>query len=107
MVLVTYTGRAREGLMTCEPTVLESWITVSMMRWQNRAGTGSASVQIHKTSMELVMYTGRAREGHMGCEVREWELKISVKHLVTHGARGTRQMETIAEEWRGSVTPVW
>jgi len=66
-----------------------------------------AEPQIHKTSMELVMYTGRAREGHMGCEVTEWELEISVKHLVTHGARETRRMEIIAEEWRGSVTPVW
>ena len=58
--------------------------------------------------MGLVTYTGRAREGHTGCEATEWESETSVRCMVTHGARGTRQLVmTVGEEGGGSVTQGW
>ena len=81
---------------------------LSVMRGQNRAGTGSASVTVHGASMGLVTYTGRAREGHTGCEATEWESETSVRCMVTHGARGTRRLVmTVGEQGGGSVTQGW
>ena len=61
---------------------------LSVMRRQNRAGTGSASVTVHGASMGLVAYTGRAREGHTGCEATEWESETSVRCMVTTRGAG-------------------
>jgi hypothetical protein len=80
---------------------------LSVMRRQNRAGTGSASVTVHGASMGLVTHTGRAREGHTGCEATEWESETSVRCLVTHGARGTRRVTMTVGERGGSVTQGW
>ena len=81
---------------------------LSVMRGQNAAGTGSASVTVHGASMGLVTYTGRAREGHTGCEATEWESETSVRCMVTHGARGTRRLVmTVGEQGGGSVTQGW
>ena len=81
---------------------------LSVMRGQNAAGTGKASVTVHGASMGLVTYTGRAREGHTGCEATEWESETSVRCMVTHGARGTRRLVmTVGEEGGGSVTQGW
>ena len=62
---------------------------MSVMRRENRAGTGSASVTVHGAGMGLVTYTGRAREGQTGCEATEWESETSVRCLVSHGGRGS------------------
>ena len=80
---------------------------LSVMRRQNRAGTGSALVTVHGASMGLVTYTGRAREGHTGCEATQWESETSVRCLVTHGARGTRRVTMTVGERGGSVTQGW
>ena len=80
---------------------------LSVMRRQNRAGTGSASVTVHGSSMGLVTYTGRGREGQTGCEATEWESETSVRCLVTHGARGTRRVAMTVGERGGSVTQGW
>jgi hypothetical protein len=77
---------------------------LSVMRRQNRVGTGSASVTVHGASMGLVTYTGRAREGHMGCEAKQWESETSVGCLVAHGARGTRRVTRTVGERGGSIT---
>ena len=80
---------------------------MSVMRRENRGGTGSASVTVHGSHMGLVTYTGRGREGHTGCEATEWESETSVRCLVTRGARGTRRVVMTAGERGGSVTEGW
>ena len=52
---------------------------LSVMRRQNHAGTGSASVTVHGASMGLATYTGQARNGQTGCEATEWESETSVR----------------------------
>ena len=52
---------------------------LSVMRRQNRAGTGSGSVTVHGAGMGLVTHTGRARGGHTGCEATEWESETSAR----------------------------
>ena len=73
----------------------------------NRAGTGSASVTVHGSSMGLVAYTVRGREGQTGCEATEWESETSVRCLVGHGARGTRRVVMTVRGAGGSVTQAW
>jgi hypothetical protein len=113
--LVTHGARGtRRVVMTAGErggSVTQGWSVdvraLSVMRRQNRAGTGSASVTVHGASMGLVTYTGRAREGHTGCEATQWESETSVRCLVTHGARGTRRVAITAGERGGSVTQGW
>ena len=80
---------------------------LSVMRRQNSAGTGLASVTLHGAGMGLVSYTGRAREGHTGCEATEWESETSVRCKVTRGARGTRRLVMTVGERGGSRTQGW
>ena len=54
----------------------------------NRAGTGSASVTVHGSSLGLVAFTALGRVGQTGCEGTEWESETSVRCLVGHGVRG-------------------
>jgi hypothetical protein len=75
---------------------------LSVVRGQNRAGTGPASVTMHGASMGLVTYTGRAREGHTGCEATQWESETSLRCLATHGARGTRRVTMTGESGEGA-----
>eukprot|EP00001_Collodictyon_triciliatum_P158170 27748_6 len=76
---------------------------VSMVRRQNRAGTGSASVTVHGASMGLVALTAMVRSGQTGCEGTEWESETSVRCLVGHGARGTRRVVMTTGERGGCV----
>ena len=80
---------------------------LSVMRRQNRAGTGSASVTVHGASMGLVTYTGRAREGHTGCEATEWESETALRCLTFNGVRGTRRVMLTAGQASGSVSQAW
>ena len=64
--------------------------SMSVMRRENRAGTGSASVTVQGSGLGLVAYTGMVRSGETGCEGTEWESETSVRCLVGHGAGGTR-----------------
>ena len=92
-------------------SVTQSWSVdlagLSVMRRQNRAGTGSTSVTIHGSSMGLVTYTGRAREGHTGCEATEWESETSVRCMIGRGLRGTRRVLITSGAQAGSVTQAW
>jgi hypothetical protein len=36
------------------------------------AGTGSASMTVHGSSMGIVRHTARGRTGHTGCEGTDW-----------------------------------
>ncbi len=80
---------------------------LSVMRRQNHAGTGSASVTVHEANMGLVTYTGRARNGKTGCEATEWESEASVRCLVKNRARGTRRLSMTVGKQEGSVTQGW
>jgi hypothetical protein len=61
---------------------------LSAMRQTNRAGTSSASMTVHGSSMGLCCIHTRGREGHTGCEGTEWQSETSVRCLVGHGAEG-------------------
>ena len=76
--------------------------SMSVMRRENRAGTGSASVTVHGSSLGLVAYTGMVRSGETGCEGTEWESETSVRCLVGRGARGTRRVAMTAGERAGT-----
>ena len=70
----------------------------------NRAGTGSASVTVHGSSLGLVAFTAMGRVGQTGCEGTEWESETSVRCLVGHGTRGTRRVTMTAGEGPSSMS---
>jgi len=57
---------------------------LSATRCVNRAGTWSASVTVHGSSMGLVAVSAHGRVGHTGCEGTGWESETSVRCLVGH-----------------------
>ena len=73
-------------------SVTQAWSVeigaLSVMRRENRAGAGSASVTVHGASMGLVAYTGRAREGHTGCEATEWVEVSCCARITWYSASG-------------------
>ena len=80
---------------------------ISVMRRNNREGTGSASVTVHGSSLGRVSYTAMVRSGQTGCEETEWESETLVRCKVGHGARGTRRVVMTAGERSGSGTAVY
>ena len=91
-------------------SVTEGWSVdlggVSMVRLQNQAGTGSASVTVHGASMGLDGLTAMVRSGETGCEGTEWESETSVRCKVGHGAWGTRRVVMTEEERPGRLSAV-
>ena len=81
--------------------------SMSVMRRENRAGTGSASVTVHGSSTGLTGYTQSMRAGHSACEATHWEAETSVRCQVMHGTQGTRRVLATAGSRSGSVTDVW
>jgi hypothetical protein len=77
------------------------------MRRINHAGTGSASMTVHGSSMGLIAHTTRGRTGHTGCEGTVWQSETSVRCLVGHGAGGTRRVVMTVGVRGGSVTQGW
>jgi len=80
---------------------------VGMMQKFNRAGTGSASMTVHGSSMGLLMYTGQVRGGQTGCKATEWRSETSVRCLVGHGSRGTQGVVMTANGRAASYTQGW
>jgi hypothetical protein len=78
--------------------------SVSAARSGNHAGTVSASVTVHGSSLGLVGFTAMGRVGETGCEGTEWESETTVRCLVGHGARGTRRVVMTAGERGGSMS---
>ena len=66
--------------------------SMSVTRRSNRAGTGSASVTVHGSSLGLVAFTALGRVGQTGCEGTEWESETSVRCLRGSGFSGTRTL---------------
>ena len=66
--------------------------SISMMRRKNSAGTGSASVTVHGSSLGLVAFTAMLQSGHTGCEATEWESETSMRCLIGYGAQSTRRV---------------
>ena len=85
---VTLTSTARSGSML--QAFSEDLSLLSVMRHENSAGTGSASVTVHGLSLGLVALTAMVRSGQTGCEGTEWESETSMRCLTGHGAGGTR-----------------
>ena len=81
--------------------------SMSMPLRLNSAGTGSASVTVHGSSLGLVAFTALGRVGQTGCEGTEWESETSVRCLVGHGTRGTRRLAMTAGEQRGSGSAMY
>ncbi len=79
-------------------------MTVSRARRGNRAGTGSASMTMHGSSMGIVRCTVRGRLGHTGCEGTDWQSETSVRCQVGHGAAGTRRVVMTAGGRGASAT---
>merc|ERR1719163_2301817 len=78
--------------------------SMSTMRRDNSAGTGSASVTVHGSSLGLVGMTAMVRSGQTGCEGTEWESETSVRCLAGHGGQGTRRVVMTARERGGSMS---
>jgi hypothetical protein len=87
---VVMTGGERGG------SVIQGWSVdsggVTMVRRQNRTGTGSVSLTVNGTNMGLVSLTEMVWSGHKGFEGTEWESETSVGCLVGQGPRGTRRV---------------
>ena len=66
--------------------------SMSVMRRENSAGTGSASVTVHGSSLGLVAYTGMVRSGETGCEGTEWESETSVRCHFGSAAGSSRRI---------------
>ena len=80
---------------------------LSLSRRSNRAGTGSASVTVHGSSMGIVCDTVRGRTGHTGCEGTSWESETSVRCRLGHGSRNSRAMVMTLGSRRGSTSQAW
>ena len=80
---------------------------VSVLRYANRAGTGSASVTVHGAGLGNEQHTARGRTGHTGCEGTSWESETSVRCRVGRGAIGTRRLAMTVGSRRGSLSQAW
>merc|ERR1719398_616757 len=81
--------------------------SVSTMRRDNSAGTGSASVTVHGGGLGLARMTAMVRSGQTGCEGTEWESETSVRCLAGHGVQGTRRVTMTAGERSGSMSEAY
>merc|ERR1719253_240677 len=81
--------------------------SMSTMRRDNSAGTGSASVTVHGSSLGLVGMTAMVRSGQTGREGTEWESETSVRCLAGHGGQGTRRVTMTAGERSGSMSEAY
>jgi hypothetical protein len=107
-------GGTRRVVMTAggrRGSVTQGWSVdtpdLSRMRRLNHAGTGSASITVHGSSMGLVAHTVRGRMGHTGCEGTAWQSETSVRCLVGHGSGGTHRVVMTTWGRGGSVTQGW
>ena len=82
---------------------------LSMVSHANFAGTGSASMTVHGSSMGLTTYTGRLRKGQTACEATEWGSESSLTCMAGLGLPGGRRivMLTVGERGCVSVTQAW
>ena len=87
---ITITASERVGSMSQVYSVDAGIVRAAISG--NHAGTGSASVTVHGSSLGLVGFTAMGRVGQTGCEGTEWESETTVRCLVGHGARGTRRV---------------
>jgi hypothetical protein len=109
-------GGTRRSVMTVGQrigSVSKAWsvdaMSMSRTRRGNRAGTGSASMTVHGSSVGTVTYTVRGRIGHTACEGTDWQSETSVRCLEIHGCRGTQRvaMTAGAGELSGSASQGW
>ena len=82
---------------------------LSMVSHANFAGTGSASMTVHGSSMGLTTYTVRLRKGQTACEATEWGSESSLTCMAGLGLPGGRRivMLTVGERGCVSVTQAW
>jgi len=81
--------------------------TLSLLRFMNGAGTGSASVTVHGSHLGLVAYSLRALQGVTGCESTEWESESALRCRMGHGTRSTLQVVMTIGDKVGSITQAW
>ena len=75
----------------------------SVLRRDNRAGSGSSSLTVHGSNMGRGGVSGAVRDGFTSCEATEWESETSVRCLVGHGVRGSRRVSlTAGSRWRST-----
>merc|ERR1719238_1386580 len=87
---VTMTAGERSGSMSEGYSVDVG--SMSVMRRENSAGTGSGSVTVHGAGLGLVAHTAMVRSGQTGCEGTEWESETSVRCHVGRRSAGTRRV---------------
>merc|ERR1719478_1044196 len=102
---VTMTARERSGSMSEAYSVDVG--SVSTMRRDNSAGTGSASVTVHGSSLGLVGMTAMVRSGQTGCEGTEWESETSVRCLSAAISRASLSVIITSGESGGSMSEAY
>ena len=81
--------------------------SVSSIRPQNRATTGSASVTIAGQNFGLADFSAAIRLGHTSCEATLWVGDSSIKCRTPQGIRGTRVISVTAGIQAGTSTEVF
>jgi hypothetical protein len=107
-------GLSRRVVMTVGSqggSMTEAWSAdgsgLSRLRRSNRAGTGSASMTVHGSSMGIVRHTAKGRTGHTGCEGTDWESQTSVRCRVASGASATRRITMSTMQKTSSFSEGW
>ena len=102
---VTMTAGERSGSMSEAYSVGAG--KMSVMRRDNSAGTGSASVTVHGAGLGLMGLTAMVRSGQTGCEGTEWESETSVRCLVGRSASATQRVVMTVGERSGSISEAY
>ena len=107
-------GGTRRSVMTAGQRIgsaTKAWSAdtsrMSRTRRGNRAGTGSASMTMHGSSMGITIYTVRGCLGHTACEGTDWQSETSVRCHVGYGGAGTRRVIMTARGRGASATLGW
>jgi hypothetical protein len=107
-------GLSRRVVMTVGSqggSVTEAWSAdgsgLSRLRRSNVAGSGTASMTVHGSSMGIVRHTAKGRAGHTGCEGTDWQSETSVRCRVAVGHLGSRRVVVTAGSQAGSISQAW
>merc|ERR1719199_86 len=93
------------GSMSEGHSVDMGWMSV--MRRENIAGTGSASVTVQGAGLGLAALTAMVRSGQTGCEGTEWESETSVRCRMGSSSGGTRRVTMTAGGRSGSMSEAY
>jgi hypothetical protein len=91
--------------------VTEAWSAdgsgLSRLRRSNCAGTSSAPITVHGSSMGIVRHTAKGRAGHTGCEGTHWQSETSVRCVSGHAGDSSLRLIMTVGDRVGSLSQAW